>query len=311
MNNGVMNYETFKQQVEEQIKNYIPDIKGNVVIRKVLKNNCELDSIAILNVDSSITPTLHIDDMYEAYLVSQNFDDVMRCFADAYLKHLNNVPDIEPKIGTKEFIKDHVIMYLVNADHNKKLLDSAAHIKYLDLAILFRVVVSIDDKSVGSYILSKELANNIGISDEELSERAYKNTFEIFQPKCNSMWDVLKEKIPEEMLGEIADSENNVPMYVATTELFVNGAVVMMNKVFMKEFADKIDDDFYILPSSVHEVIFIPSSYCNDASYLKEMVGEVNGTVVDDVDFLSNSVYMYNRSSDNIVIVSDERSDDK
>ena len=100
-----MNYEVFKQQVEEQFKNYIPDsvLNGevNVIIRKVLKNNRELDAISILNGDSSITPTLYIDDMYEAYLVSQNFDDVMRCFADAYLKHLNNVPDIEPKNRNK------------------------------------------------------------------------------------------------------------------------------------------------------------------------------------------------------------------
>lgn len=308
MNNGVMNYETFKQQVEEQIKNYIQDIEGNVIIRKVFKNNRELDSITILNVDSSIAPTLYIDDMYEAYLVSQNFDDVMRCFADAYLKHLNNVPDIEPKIGTKEFIKDHVIMYLVNADHNKKLLESAPYIRYLDLAIMFRVVVERNNESVSSYILKNEIANSIGATVQEIFKWANENTFKMFNPKCNSMLDAIKETIPEEILAEMEELEelenNDANMYVATVESGVNGAVVMTNKAFLKEFADKIDDDFYILPSSVHEILLIPSSNCNDASELKTMVKDVNSTVLADEEFLSNSVYMYKRSLDNIVICS-------
>lgn len=215
---------------------------------------------------------------------------------------------LNQKIGTKEFIKDHVIMYLVNADHNKKLLESAPYIRYLDLAIMFRVVVERNNESVGSYILKNEIANSIGATVLEIFKWANENTFKMFKPKCNSMLDAIKETIPEEILAEMEELEelenNDANMYVATVESGVNGAVVMTNKAFLKEFADKIDDDFYILPSSVHEILLIPSSNGNDASELNTMVKDVNSTVLSDKEFLSNSVYMYKRSLDNIVICS-------
>ena len=65
------------------------------------------------------------------------------------------------------------------------------------------------------------------------------------------------------------------------------------------EFAQQ-KGDFYILPSSIHEAIFIPASENVDAEELKTMVREVNETQVPKEDFLSNEVYFYNAKEDEL-----------
>ena len=62
------------------------------------------------------------------------------------------------------------------------------------------------------------------------------------------------------------------------------------------------------LPSSIHEVILLPSDRINDPTKLLSMVHDANTTVVSIGDVLSDSVYYYDRKTDHITeIVSDEK----
>ena len=56
-----------------------------------------------------------------------------------------------------------------------------------------------------------------------------------------------------------------------------------------------MESDFYILPSSVHEVILIPATDRTSISELSEMVQEVNGTEVARDEVLSQHAYYYSR----------------
>ena len=76
----------------------------------------------------------------------------------------------------------------------------------------------------------------------------------------------------------------------------------------LKDFANKKGTDMYILPSSIHEVILLPSDRINDPTKLLSMVHDANTTVVSIGDVLSDSVYYYDRKTDHITeIVSDEK----
>lgn len=70
-------------------------------------------------------------------------------------------------------------------------------------------------------------------------------------------------------------------------------------------FSTKLEMNFYILPSSIHETILIPddSTKMVDYKHLKEMVKEVNETQVDEVERLSDHVYYYDRKAKEISIV--------
>ena len=78
--------------------------------------------------------------------------------------------------------------------------------------------------------------------------------------------------------------------------------------ISIQDFANKKGTDMYILPSSIHEVILLPSDRINDPTKLLSMVHDANTTVVSIGDVLSDSVYYYDRKTDHITeIVSDEK----
>lgn len=63
------------------------------------------------------------------------------------------------------------------------------------------------------------------------------------------------------------------------------------------------NDNLIILPSSIHEMLFLPASTCDRHEYLKAMVAHVNRTELDVDDILSDNVYYYARNTDKLNII--------
>ena len=70
--------------------------------------------------------------------------------------------------------------------------------------------------------------------------------------------------------------------------------VYMRDTLFLEQVGKRFDGKFFILPSSIHELILVPDDG-EDVKGLKEIVSDVNDNsdVVTEDDFLSNSVYHY------------------
>ena len=70
----------------------------------------------------------------------------------------------------------------------------------------------------------------------------------------------------------------------------------------IKALADKLDSDLYILPSSIHELILIPVLENEEVETLRDMVNQVNEESVENIDYLSDNVYRFNRNTEEICI---------
>ena len=79
---------------------------------------------------------------------------------------------------------------------------------------------------------------------------------------------------------------------VLTTRDQINGAGVLFCDSVLQKIQDKVGD-FYVLPSSIHEVLIIPVSDGIDRDYLEEMVKSVNRDEVAPEDRLSDQVYLF------------------
>ena len=101
-----------------------------------------------------------------------------------------------------------------------------------------------------------------------------------------------------EQLDEIDElfTPEEIPMFVITNDLKLNGAASIYYSDVLEKIAEKLRDDLYILPSSIHEVIAIPSKY-GDLESLSTMVKEVNSTQVAEEEQLSDNVYLYTAST--------------
>ena len=94
---------------------------------------------------------------------------------------------------------------------------------------------------------------------------------------------------------QLEEDVRDVPMYVLSNKTKIHGAACILYENVVKDFADYLNRDIFILPSSVHEVILVPSQGAQKAQNLVEMVREVNETQVEEEEILSDSVYYFSR----------------
>ena len=83
--------------------------------------------------------------------------------------------------------------------------------------------------------------------------------------------------------------------------VYVDGKMKLMYNL-LKDFANSIGADLFILPSSVHETIIVPVDDTVSADTLREMVTEINEHQVVEEERLADNVYIYKRSRDTITI---------
>jgi gamma-glutamylcysteine synthetase len=82
-------------------------------------------------------------------------------------------------------------------------------------------------------------------------------------------------------------------MFVATVPDKIHGAGVIAYPNFMEDAAQKMGGDFFVLPSSIHEVLLVKDNGQMTAKELENMVKEVNATQVEPADQLTDHVYHY------------------
>ena len=65
----------------------------------------------------------------------------------------------------------------------------------------------------------------------------------------------------------------------------------------MEQASLKAGGDFFILPSSIHEILIVPDNGKMHVEDLQNMVKEVNMNEVDYIDQLTDSVYHYDHQA--------------
>ena len=65
----------------------------------------------------------------------------------------------------------------------------------------------------------------------------------------------------------------------------------------LDKIGDLMDSNFYVLPSSIHEVLIVPDNGNMQTKELENMVREVNASQVLPEDLLSDKVQYYDRTA--------------
>ena len=95
-------------------------------------------------------------------------------------------------------------------------------------------------------------------------------------------------------MGSIALIANIGTSFIPEMEGTQMSVTLNFNKEVSQEQGNDISDEFLILPSSVHELIFVPVFWLvTDLNQYKQMVADINSTEVSPQDKLTDSVYYY------------------
>ena len=142
-------------------------------------------------------------------------------------------------------------------------------------------------------LVTNQLLAEYGVTADQLHADAVAAQIANHPPVLRNMSEMMAE-----ISGGLFDMPES-PMWVATVDGGMNGASVTQLPAFLEEAADRLGGDFFVLPSSVHEVLFIRDDGSFELEDLESMVRGVNATEVSEADFLSDSVYHYD-SDDHI-----------
>jgi hypothetical protein len=155
---------------------------------------------------------------------------------------------------------------------------------YLDMAIVYRVEVGEIAGGQGSFLIRDGVLEKVGLTEEDL--------FEVVSHDMRFDTKTLAETLAK-MMGQEVPFDLGLPeIYVVTSENMIHGAGVLCSE-FLGELREKLDGDFFILPSSVHEILVLKDEFGPSAIELLELVKTVNATEVAPCDKLTDSVYKY------------------
>ena len=192
----------------------------------------------------------------------------------------------------KKIAKKSLFVKLVNTERNESLVEQSISKEFLDLSAVVRVVLKMDKEGMTSMALSKGDAEILGMTEEEIYAAALANTLRLFPPKLMNLWGYVEQNIGIGLPYE----EDGVTTYILTNQKEVDGAIYFMSPEVVGAIAEALEDDLYILPSSVNEVLLVRASELEDGvDKLKEMVRDANETVVAEKDILSYNVYHYDQ----------------
>ena len=308
----MMNYEIFKEVVAEKFMEYMPEQYQGMRLRvePVNKVNKVLDGITLVGSGAgrSVSPTLYINHMYQHYLETENLQEVLQSAArrmDMAFKEMPEVGDVN-----LEGAKDNIVFQVINTLQNEDMLRDMPHREFQDLSIIYRWVVKVDENGIQSSAIRNNLAEQLGMNEEQLFKCAVENTRRIFPPTVKSMNDVIREMfISDGMPAEVADMmigemPEDKMMWVISNDRGINGAGSMLYEDNLHKLAMKLETDLYILPSSVHECIAV-STNVGDPYELAEMVSEINMGQVALEDRLSNQVYHYDKDARRLTLATD------
>lgn len=293
-----MNYQQFVSAVEIRIKQKIGR-NMSVQIHTTLKNNGrERIGITISEKEINISPTIYLEEYYEEYKKNASLEDIVRNILSLYreikYEHSWNAAELE----NYQSIKPKILYRLINAEKNKVFLETVPHEFYLDLAIVFYVLYDISEEGAATITITNDLLKLWNVSADTIYKQALQNTPALLPHEFKPMCDIINE-----LLGNHASqTTSDTCMYVLTNHARSFGAACILYENVLTDIGETLGENYYVLPSSIHEAIIIPESNSPHRLDLDDMICEINETQVPPEEVLSNRAYYFSRKENRLLL---------
>ncbi len=285
-----MDYEQFLEQIREALQDRLPGM--DVTIRSVEKLQGEsYKGIGITPEGSNTGATLNLHEMFELMQEGTPPQEILTKIEELAEDALRQIPEIDiDTFSDYGQMKHTLTMQAVPVDPNRDLLQEIPHREMEDIAIVYRFQLGQREQGEASVLITNRMLEGYGITEKQLMADA-----EEFAPRVNPVTIRSLGEVLAEMSGGLFEPEEIgvPPVLLATVPGAVNGAGVMGYPDFFKEAAEKIGGSFYVLPSSIHEILLLPEDKNMDAAGLNLMVSSVNAAEVLPEEQLSDEAYHY------------------
>lgn len=330
----------YAKEVINELRAYSSDFDHAQVFKRIKNNGIKLTTIQPDLEETKIVPNIYVDYYFEN---NYTIDDAAKELFEQYQQSITSISNAETdgdalSIGINdvdnimkfESAAPNIFVKLINTKQNTEFLKDVPSIPFGDLSITFAIMLSSKD-GLASVNISNELLNsedwkNHNVDTDMLLK--YGINYMKHHTVINSMLDTmkeLKEDAGDSSLDEVIKSMengNNDPMIVFSTDTKTFGAGTMIVSDILQEIKNRLNGSYYILPSSIHELIALPMSQLSEmiaqngddaelntaenyvsektVKALRDMISDVNHTQVPLKDILSYSLYYYDADADKL-----------
>lgn len=298
-----MNYQEFVGSVTGFLRESLPYGTEFNLIPLEKNNGVILEGLTVRKEGERAAPAIYLDSYYQEYLAGHPLREIQEtilscCEDNSFSEHFD--ADFFSDYGK---VRPMVVYKLINYEKNKKLLERIPYIPFLNLAVVFYCLLPDTPVGNATVLIHNSHVDYWKISCSDLYRDAKQNTPRLLPAEIKTMAQVLSEL--SEGLG--GAEEDEVPMYVLTNSEKALGAACILYDGMLKHCAKWLDSAYYLLPSSIHEVILVPEKVVPDSEELAVMVREINRTQVLKTEVLSDQIYFYSPESGKISIIKEEK----
>ncbi len=313
---GNLTRRMFNEYIAANIKNYLPEHlqDAEFVVTETVKNNGVVQSGIQCHrpgdrIDSIVYTDVHFGWTQQGVPLADVMENIAETVKGSFQKDISMSMDI---IRDYEVAKKYLSVRVVKTAANYRKLAELPHRTVEDLAMYYVVKLPQQIEGEGaSFCVNNRLLKLWNVTEEQLYGDAIKNERECKSARLVNMVTMLKELDGIRSQENLMDGEpltedyfeKNLNLFVLTNQERINGAAMMMVPDVMDKVSELIPQGFYILPSSIHEVLIMPKDGNAISKELGDLVRDINRSHVSRDEVLSDRAYEYDREKGRIVTV--------
>lgn len=283
-----MNFHEFTTQVISEMRRRFPGY--DIQVQEVPKLQGEsYTSMAIHPSGGDIALTMDLEALFDRFRNDLYLGNPMKAIEREIKEAVAQMPQFDTEALTNyERMKEKLTLQLVPAAKNKDLLADIPHRNIEDMALVYRFDMGHNERTSSSILVTNKMLNAYGIPAAQLHDDALEAASHSCPATLRNMNEVIRN-----MTGQTDPS----PMWVASIENGQNGACVIQYPHFLDDAAETLGGSFYVLPSSIHEVLLLADDTSPSLSELENMVRTINQAEVAPEERLSDNVFHYDCES--------------
>lgn len=287
----MLDFYNFVTMLESDLRKNVMDVDVGFESIHKLQNESYVGLI-IRPLNQNVSICLNLDLFYEQHRQGLEYTTI---YSNAYEKVMDfidsNMQLNEDYYSNYTYVKKHLFVEVVEMERNKEMLLNVPYTILENLAIVYRIDVDVknsDSSEMASILITNDLLRRLGVSIEQLHFDAIENSSIIRPLKVECLGHFITN-----VLGSNPYENDNSNTYIISNSQMSKGASALFYKGVLEKLANLVNGNYYILPSSVHEVLIVKDNGKFNIDDLRNMVTSINNDFVEPTDVLSNQVYYF------------------
>lgn len=299
--------EMFKESLIKELGKQLGEEYRFEDVKTQKNNNTILSGIRITKQGENVSPVVYVEKDYEECKKGNKTLEMVASAIASQMYDNAKVAEIAGKFKDLEFVKDKLGVALVNYEANKEALKNRPHTRFLDLAVVYLIKVVVDEIR-GTVNVTTDLMQKWNIDEGTLAEQSFRNMLHRDMNCVIDLSGIVHAALQEDtenflhVLWEETKKDMRGLSYLLSNEEHYYGASILLNTPLLDRLATEHNANLIIYPSSVHEIIVAFEDDGRRQTMTSKDVEFINAHSVLREECLSNSVYIYDRVTQEVRI---------